>query len=74
MTVTDSAVRYFTPDSTLFKRKVRAKLEARFNEQAGYLAGGTATDWADYRYRCGQCRALIEAIEICDAAEKEEGN
>lgn len=68
----ESAVRYFTPDSTAMRRKLRSKLEARAAEHAGFLATGTAVDWADYRYRCGQIQALNEAMAICDAAEKEE--
>lgn len=69
----DSAVRYFTPD-TAMKRKVRARLEARIREHAGFLCEGVAVDFADYRYRLGQMNGLKEAIEICDVAEKEEGN
>lgn len=72
--MTESAVRYFTPDSTMFKRKVRAKLEARIGEHVGFLAANAAVDYADYRFRCGQISALHEAMAICDITEKEEGN
>lgn len=72
--MTESAVRYFTPESTMFHRKVRAKLQARINEHVGFLVANAAVDYADYRFRCGQISALHEAMEICAVTEKEEGN
>ena len=68
----DGPVRYFTPDSTGFKRKLRAKLQERIAEHVGFLVGNAASDYADYRFRCGQISALHEAIEMCDIVEKEE--
>jgi hypothetical protein len=68
-----AAVSFFIPDNATRVRSLRSKLEARKAEHMAFLAGGMAQDFPDYRYRVGQILGLIEAIEFCLQAEKDEG-
>lgn len=67
----EGELRRFLPDRRDFCSKTRAKLIARRAELSGFVASGTAHDFADYRYRCGQIQALTEAIDICQQLENE---
>lgn len=69
--MTDTAVRYFTPESNALPRTLRGKLEKRRHELTLQLADGSCIDFADYKSRVGVIRGLTEAIGECIEAEKD---
>lgn len=72
ISMSESAVRYFVPDSRALPRTLRGKLTARRDELGQFVVDGHASDFADYRFRVGQIEGLTQAIDICEQIEKDE--
>jgi hypothetical protein len=50
---------------------LRKKFRDIMNEHADHIAGGGASDWADYKYHAGIIEGLAKAErELLDLAEK----
>ena len=50
---------------------LRSKIRDTMNEHADHIAGGGATDWADYKYHAGIIEGLAKAErELLDLADK----
>ena len=66
-----SSVHIFPGDHPALATRVRSKLEARITELSGHVGAGLAQDWGDYKSRTGYIAGLMEAVLICEQAEKE---
>lgn len=58
-----------TPQDT---RSLRGKLAKRQDDLVEAIGSGIATDYADYKARCGVIKGLDEAIAILDDMIKQE--
>lgn len=65
------ALRIFPVDHPAVARTLGAKLAKRRSEFAEQIALGNAEDFPDYRERVGFIRGLKEAIDLCEAVERE---
>ena len=58
----------FTP---AFHNHLTHKLLERLEDYLDALSSGCASDFADYRYRCGQIFSLREAIAVAEETRKQ---
>lgn len=49
-----------------FAPELRRRIEAEISRQGAAVAGGAASDHADYKSRCGEIRGLTAALKIAD--------
>ncbi len=72
MSVThDSAVRLYTLDHPDTHTKTAVRCSRIMDDYSRQIVEGYCTDWADYKYRCGQINGLRMAIEQCEDIEAE---
>lgn len=62
----------FTNLDSLLVRKVEKEITDRLDELRDQLINGNAADMADYRFRCGQARALRDMQSWLRAAYRQE--
>lgn len=65
---------FFHVESPYVWRNIRERLAARKEELGKDIAAGAASDWEDYRHRCGVLTGLDEALYLIDELEKNERN
>ena len=62
--------RFYEKDHPALANSLAGRLRLQEKEHVGQLAEGLASDWPDYKERCGYLRALRDAIAICEEAQK----
>lgn len=63
------------PSDRVFMRRLLDRITEEAQTRVGYLATGCASDFADYRNRCGYIQALDNVREWCrEIAESDEAN
>lgn len=48
-----------------FQRNLEELLDKEYSEKLRHLADTAASDFADYKYRCGYLKAIQEVGEMC---------
>ena len=66
-----SAVSFYPTDHPALNITVKSRLAALLRQKQEDLATGLASDWADYKYRCGVAEGYREAIAMCDDVLRE---
>jgi hypothetical protein len=66
------AIKFYAAESPHQLRTLRARLTKRYGDLVDAVGKGTATDWADYRHRCGVIAGLADAIVMLDATNERE--
>ncbi len=66
-----SAVSFYPTEHPALNITVRARLSVLVREKEQDVGSGLASDWADYKYRCGQVDGLKIAMAMCDDVFKE---
>ncbi len=66
-----SAVSFYPTEHPALSITVKSHLEKMLREGQENLAEGYASDWADYRYRCGVMHGLRLAIGTCEDVFKQ---
>ena len=68
--MTDPLKISFGSIDTRIQTEFRKDIAERIADATASLANGAASDFADYRFRCGRIAALNEALEAADEARK----
>lgn len=66
----DQALRIIAVDSPFAARNMRSRLEKLKRDKLDMLNG--ATDWADFKKRCGFIEGVDHAIAICEELDSNE--
>lgn len=54
-----------------FQRSLEILLDKEYSEKLDHLAASAASDFADYKYRCGYLRSITEIKEMCKRVAQE---
>jgi len=65
------AVSFYPTDHPALNITVKSRLAELLRDKQEDLAQGLASDYADYKYRCGYAEALKMAIAMCDDVMRE---
>lgn len=57
-----------------FQSALEAKIQNEIAAKAGSLAGGTAKDYAEYRYWVGYASGLSACLDLCSEIEREDSD
>ncbi len=60
----------FSAIDTEILRLIEHDIGDRLEALQGQIAGGRCGDFADYRYRCGQVRALLDILQWAKEANR----